>query len=155
MNALAWWTLKFRTRGWTLSCAFSLFSQSLAPASSSSVNRLRPQDSRLDLKTRPQDQLVLGHYCFTVVTFVDLPSHLTWGSYLTSRISCIPAQSTLYPLSIQTPPQTLLSIVSFVLVHSTLPARPICDYPPSQTRYIDRRYSRLSATLCIVSFCSP
>ena len=95
-NALAWWTLKFQTCDWTLSCAFS-FSLSLAPTSSSSVNHLHPQD-----------QLVLDHFCFTVVTFTDLPSCLMWGSCLTSRISCILAQSTLHPLSIQTPPRTCL-----------------------------------------------
>ena len=141
------WNFRHVTEHFLVRSAFSL---------SKSCSRIlifcqSPLSSRF--KTRPQDQLVPGHYCFTVVTFVDLPSCLTWGSCLTSRISCIPAQSTLHPLSIQTPPRTLLSIVSFVLVHSTLPARLICDYPPSQTRYINRRYSRLSAMLCIISFC--
>ena len=51
MNALAWQTLKFRTRDWTLSCAFS-FSLSLQ-CSCILILCQSPLSSRF--KTRPQD----------------------------------------------------------------------------------------------------
>ena len=75
MNALAWRTLKFWTRDWTLSCAFSFSLKVLLPhphpLSIASVLKIQDSTSRLDLKINSFRSLLFysSDFCWSPFVF--------------------------------------------------------------------------------------